>query len=78
MAVEDIPLTISTRHHPLDEMGSSVGIAGLDLIQLHMLLEVAEKDVHALTFNTIVIHNNARAANNLAWVTLTIDPAQVP
>jgi len=38
--------------------------------------EVVQEDVHALTFNTVIFHDDARAANDLAWVALTVDLAE--
>lgn len=40
------------------------------------VLEVIKKDVHALALLSEILHDNARAANNLARVTLTVDFAE--
>lgn len=40
------------------------------------IAEVVEEDMHALTLNTIVLHDDARAANYLARVALTVDLAE--
>lgn len=40
------------------------------------VLEVIEEDVETLRLDTILLHNNAAASNNLSGVTLTIDLAE--
>ena len=40
------------------------------------VLEVFKQDVEPLALLAVVLHDNARAANNLARVTLTIDLAK--
>lgn len=40
------------------------------------VLEIVEQDIQALALNTIVLDDNARAANNLTRVALTVDLAQ--
>ena len=40
------------------------------------VLEVVKEDMKALALDTIFLDNNARATDDFAWVTLTVDLAK--